>query len=295
MDISWEDARVFLAVAEQRSFSAAARHLGLGQPTISRRIAVLEETLGAALFWRGKAGAELTPEGARLLPAAQQMARWAAELGRLADGAAEAISGTVRIAAPPGIAVELLAPLAALARRELPGIRLEVYSSIEHVDLSRGSADLAIRTRRPTEPELAVLHETAVTLGVFASAAYAATLPERPEVADLEWVSLAFPYEHLPPRPMLERRIENFQPVFASDDYLALKSAVAAGLGAMVMDRAVVGIARPSPLVEVAVADLVLPTLAWYLVCAKSVRWVPRVRAVAELILAQLENPSFRP
>ena len=76
MDISWEDAQSFLAVAEQRSFSAAARHLQLGQPTISRRIADLEQRLGSRLFRRGKQGAVLTDSGARLLPAAEQMARW---------------------------------------------------------------------------------------------------------------------------------------------------------------------------------------------------------------------------
>ena len=79
MDISWEDAQTFLVVAEQHSFSGAARFLGLGQPTISRRIANIERRVGCQLFLRDKRGAELTSDGARLLPAAQQMARWAGE------------------------------------------------------------------------------------------------------------------------------------------------------------------------------------------------------------------------
>ena len=95
MNISWEDAQTFLAVAEKRSFSAAARALEVRQPTISRRIANLEERLGTQLFRRGKQGAALTDNGARLLPAAEQMARWAGEFGRLAAGAQEVCLGCV--------------------------------------------------------------------------------------------------------------------------------------------------------------------------------------------------------
>jgi len=292
MDISWLDAQTFLAVAESRSFSAAARALDLGQPTISRRIAGLEERMGCQLFRRGKRGAELTEDGARLLPAAEQMARWATEFDRLARGAEAAVAGTVRIAAPPALAVDFLAPFAGTVRKRLPDVRIEVLAGIEHVDLNRGTVDLAIRTRPPREPELESLLHIDVPLAVYGSRSYVDRLPGRPAtLADLDWITWASPFAHVPPRPMLERVVPDFEPVFASDDYLVQRSALSAGLGAMMLERPFPGVAAfagSADLVEIDVG-ITLPPGALHLVCAKSMRNVPRVRAVVRLLEAELD------
>jgi DNA-binding transcriptional LysR family regulator len=300
MNTSWEDAQTFLAVAEQHSFSAASAFLGVGQPTISRRIAALEGRLECQLFTRGKRGTELTDAGARLLPAAEQMARWAGEFGRLAQGAEENLSGTVRIAAPPGLAVEMLAPLAAIAREQLPEIRLEVLASVDYIDLSRGGADLAIRTRETHEPELATIHSAEFEIGVFASAEYKERLVDRLAAAgrlestfrieDLDWITWSFPYEQVAPRPMLERAIPDFTPAFASDNYLVLKSALSSGLGVMVLEKqSSANLLGGAELVEIDLG-FSLPPSEYYLVCAKSMRFVPRVRAVTELLIERLHS-----
>lgn len=295
MNISWEDAQTFLAVAEARSFSRAASVLDLGQPTVSRRIASLEARLGSQLFRRGRQGTELTEAGARLLPAAEQMARWAGEFGRLARGAEEKPAGTVRIAAPPGVAVELLAPLAAVARERLPEIRLEVLASVDYVDLARGAADLAIRSRENREPELMTIHSAQLEIGVFATHDYHRRLTARLaasgrtgsvfRIQDLDWITWAFPYEGVAPRPMLERAIPNFEPAFASDNYLVLKSALMAGMGVTVLEKQSSPLGPPrTQLVELDLG-FELPRSDYHLVCAKSMRFVPRVRAVAELLM----------
>jgi DNA-binding transcriptional LysR family regulator len=299
MDISWEDAQTFLAVAEQRSFSAAARHLGVGQPTVSRRIADLETRLACSLFTRSKLGSELTEAGARLLPAAEQMARWAGEFTRLAEGAEDRPSGRVRIAAPPGLAVEVIAPMAAVVRSRWPEIRLEVLASVDYVDLPRGDADLAVRTRAPQGPELATLHGASLEIGIFATAEYVARLhtrlaredrdPATIGIADLDWITWSRPYEQVAPRPMLERAIPGFTPAFASDNYLVLKRALTAGLGVMPLEKRGVGRLPGPELVEVDVG-FDLPASEYFLVCAKSMRFVPRVRAIAELLTEYLER-----
>lgn len=300
MNTSWEDAETFLAVAEKHSFSSAAGLLGVGQPTISRRIAALEGRLGCQLFTRGKRGTELTDAGARLLPAAEQMARWAGEFRRLAQGAEERPTGTVRIAAPPGLAVEVLAPLAAIARDRLPEIRLEVLASVDYIDLSRGGADLAIRTRETHEPELTTIHRIEFEIGLFATVEYKTRLVDRLGAAgradstfrieDLDWITWSFPYEEVAPRPMLERAIPDFTPAFASDNYLVLKSALAAGMGVMVLEKH--PSANPLASAQLVEIDLgfSLPSSAYYLICAKSMRWVPRVRAVTDLLIEQLRG-----
>ena len=87
-----------------------------------------------------------------------------------------------------------------------------------------------------------------------------------------------------------------FAPVFASDDYLVQRSALAAGLGAMILEQPLPGEAFPPPGSELCAIDvgLRLPPAELHLVCAKSVRFVPRVRAVVALLLEALEQKRSR-
>src|SRR4051812_50216838 len=94
MDITWDDVRIFLAVAEAGSVSGAARQLKFGQPTISRRLAEMEQAIGSRLFARGVGGATLTGAGERLLAPAKNMAGWAGEGARAARA---------QDAVPPGV------------------------------------------------------------------------------------------------------------------------------------------------------------------------------------------------
>ena len=119
MDISWDDMRVFLAVAEAGSLSAAARRLKMTQPTVSRRVADLEANVGEPIFVRAADGVSLTSYGERLVEPAKRMAEHAAELTRAAERAESEPQGIVRITAAPGIAFEVGAPFAAWLRGKL--------------------------------------------------------------------------------------------------------------------------------------------------------------------------------
>ncbi len=285
--LSWEDAQTFLAVIEYRSFSKAALSLGVGQPTISRRIKNLEHLLSDQLFIRGKHGAEPTEAANHLRPAAEQMAKWATEFSRLARQAENEISGLVRIAAPPGVSVEQLAPFAYLLRTKEPGIRLEILSSVDHVDLTRGVADIALRSQEPKEPELCCLHVVNAEQGIYAAKEYADTIQQPCSWADLDWVTWTGQYRHVPPRPLLERIIPDFTPIFSSDDYLVQKSAVSKGLGAMILSKPI-GFERSS-LVRIDIG-VELPVRKFYIVCAKSMLQVPRVKRVAEHLIEALSS-----
>ncbi|HMR74923.1 MAG TPA: LysR family transcriptional regulator, partial [Polyangiaceae bacterium] len=151
MHIPWDDIQLFLAVAEGGSLSAAARKLGVGQPTVSRRIAALEAQLSERLFERSADGTTLTAAAEQLLAPARRMAESAGELMRGAERGDAAPQGVVRLTAPPGIAFDFVAPFAASLRSRLPAVRLEVRSSIQYLDLSRREADLALRMRPAEE------------------------------------------------------------------------------------------------------------------------------------------------
>ena len=283
--ISWEDAQTFLAVVESGSFSAAARLLHLGQPTISRRIKNLEQRLSQQLFVRGKHGATRTTAADRLLLAAEQMAKWAAEFDHATQGAEDLVAGIVKIAAPPGVAVEQLAPLSAVLAAQLPEVRLEILSGVDHVDLTRGTADIAIRTQFPNEPELIALHEFQSQPAVYGAPAYVTKLKLPCDWQDLDWVTWAGKYRDISPRPMLQKLIPQFQPVLASDDYLVQKAAVKAGIGVMICSPP--GDLEADALIAVDIG-VSLPVSPFFIVCARSMQHVPRVKRVVELMVANL-------
>jgi DNA-binding transcriptional LysR family regulator len=287
---SWEDVRLFLAVVDSGSFTGAARQLRIGQPTISRRMATLEEELAEPLFLRGVAGAALTTAGERLLPAARRMAESAGELGRLIAGGESRPEGVVRIAAPPGFAWEFLAPFARHVAKVEPGLRLQILSSVEYLDLARGDADLAIRGRKPNQRDLVWRVGLEVQAAAYATKEYVARLPRRYGMADVGWISWAPPYTQLAPQPQLEAAIPGFRPVFTSDSYLIQRQAAESGVGAMILSKATHPFMPRSALIEL---DLDLGPEAkgaLYLVCARSALAVPRVRAVVALLEAEFRR-----
>ncbi|QIE55252.1 LysR family transcriptional regulator [Pikeienuella piscinae] len=108
---NWDDLRIFRAVAERRGFIAAARMLGISRHVIRRRVGALEGVLGARLLERRGRWLRLTEAGRDALDHADEMAAvWDAALLGVAGPSGEA--GSVRIAAPEGLASWLLAPFA---------------------------------------------------------------------------------------------------------------------------------------------------------------------------------------
>lgn len=135
MRLKWDDIQSFLRVAREGSLTLAAEHLGISQPTLTRRIADIEAVAGRRLFQRGPQGMTLTEFGRKLVP---QAVRAEAEFARFQR---ELVSRDtvdlyrVAVKASEGVATFLLAPLVSgaaygpmgsVARREsirLPPIR----------------------------------------------------------------------------------------------------------------------------------------------------------------------------
>ncbi|MEO0497333.1 MAG: LysR family transcriptional regulator [Pseudomonadota bacterium] len=153
-DFDWNQMRAFLATAETGSFSAAARALGLTQPSISRQVAALEARLGVTLFQRIGKSLVISETGLALLDDARAMGGAADRLALVSTGRSDAVEGLVSISANEAVAVHLLPPILVDLRRKAPELRIEVICSSALSDLRRGEADIAIRHVRPEEPEL---------------------------------------------------------------------------------------------------------------------------------------------
>jgi DNA-binding transcriptional LysR family regulator len=194
VDVEWSDVRLFLAIAELGSLSEAARRLQVGQPTVSRRLAELEERVGYQLFHRGVSGAALTSRGERWLEPARRMAEWAGELDRAAEGAGASPRGVVRITAPPGVAFDFVAPFAAWLRTRLPDVQLQVLSRVEYLDLGRREADLALRTRAPSQRDLTTVASIEHQNDAFVANSYRKRLGRFSSPAEIDWIGWAPPF-----------------------------------------------------------------------------------------------------
>jgi len=164
--VDWTLWRSFLAVADTGSLSAAARRLGLTQPTLGRHIEALETAIGQPLFLRAPHGMMPTPAAQALMPEAQTMAHAAASLERRAASSGE-FRGTVRIAASHVVGAEVLPRLLAPLLDQHPGLAIELDLSNDPADLGRHAADLAIRMTRPGQSSLIARKLADVRLGLF--------------------------------------------------------------------------------------------------------------------------------
>lgn len=167
----WNRARAFLVTAEEGSLSAAARALGVAQPTLSRQVAALERELGVALFERVGKGLALTETGLELLEHARTMGEAATRFSLAASGRAQSIEGTVRLSASEAFAAFILPPVLAALRRAAPGIEIELDASNTVTDLRRREADIALRNAQPTDPDLIARKLTDAAARLYATPA----------------------------------------------------------------------------------------------------------------------------
>ncbi|MDU8928465.1 LysR family transcriptional regulator [Alisedimentitalea sp. MJ-SS2] len=174
MDFDWNQLRGFLATAEEGSLSAAARVLGLTQPTLGRQVTALEEALGVALFERVGRGLVLTLSGRELLPHARAMGEAAARVSLAAAGQAQAIEGKITLTASDMFSAHFLPPVLSRLREVAPRLELEVVATNDIRDILRREADIAIRHLRPTEPDLIARLVREATAHFYASAGYIA-------------------------------------------------------------------------------------------------------------------------
>ena len=180
--IDWNQIRAFHATAVAGSLSAAARRLGLTQPTLSRQVVALEVDLGVALFERRGRKLVLTQTGMELLDHIRIMGDAADTLVLAASGREQEIGGRVCISATDISAAHLLPEIVARIRSEAPQITISIVASNEFSDLHRREADIAIRHVRPDRPGLVGQYIRDTEAGFYASGEWVARngLPEGP-------------------------------------------------------------------------------------------------------------------
>lgn len=179
-----ETLRVFLAVAEQRGFAAAARQLGMTPASVTRAVAALEDRLGVQLLLRTTRQVSLTSAGAvyaaRVAPLVEGIAQAASET-REAQGLT---SGLIRVSAPMSLGLKVLPSVLSQFATLHPQTHVALTLSDSFVDIVEEDYDLAIRVSGPPSDKSTIWRKVCkLPRLLVASAEYIARhgVPEKPE------------------------------------------------------------------------------------------------------------------
>jgi DNA-binding transcriptional LysR family regulator len=170
--MDWDKLKVFHAAAEAGSFTHAGEQLGLSQSAVSRQVSALEQELGVSLFHRHARGLILTEQGELLHRTAHEVfMKLEAARAKLTDSR-ERPHGDLRVTTTPGIGVHWLTPRLGEFVELYPDIHLTLITTDEELDLAMREADVAIRLRQPTQPDLIQRKLFSVRSHAYASPEY---------------------------------------------------------------------------------------------------------------------------
>ena len=148
-----QNLRAFLLVAESGSFSAAAEKLHLTQPAVSKRVALLEEQLGAGLFDRIGRQVSLTEAGRALLPHASAVQRELLAAEQSVRDLAGTVAGNLRLATSHHIGLHRLPPVLSRFKNSCPEVHIDIEfmdSEQAYEQIMKGAIELAVVTLAPS-------------------------------------------------------------------------------------------------------------------------------------------------
>jgi DNA-binding transcriptional LysR family regulator len=235
--MEWDDFKHFLAVARLGSLSDAARALKSSPATVGRRIAALEERLGARLFDRRQTGYSLTESGEAIRLKAEDVEEAVLSVEREAFGRDLRATGKVRVATAEDIATFMIAPHLTEFRRSYPGIVLELVAGWDVVSLTRREADIAIRTVRPTQGDVVIRQAGVWNCAMYVSKRYAAKHTLKPDMTDFRNIDLISWTEESTFRggDWFDDHARGAPVVFAANSRHIQYAACKAGLGAAIL------------------------------------------------------------
>ncbi|NUU03639.1 LysR family transcriptional regulator [Herbaspirillum robiniae] len=284
----WDDLQAFLAVVRAGRLTVAARKLGVDHSTLSRRIAGLEQAIGATLFDRRSAGYALTAEGERLVPDAEAMESLAIRIRSRQDDAAQGLAGSVRIGTPEAWGTYFMARELRELVRLHPELEVELVANPRMFSLSKREADIAVSMTRPEQGRLIARRLNDYELGLYAARAY---LDEHGPVVgrrDLERHRLVGYIEDLRWSPELDYLGEissSLTPQIRISNVISQVQAVAAGVGVGVLPCF---LARREPGLIRLLPDEIRMTRAYWLLTHADARDLLRVQVVADFIVSRL-------
>ncbi|MDB5512661.1 MAG: LysR family transcriptional regulator [Enterovirga sp.] len=296
--MDWDKIRIFYTVAEAGSFTRAGDELGLSQSAVSRQVSALEREIKAPLFHRHARGLILTEQGDLLFRAARDMRLRLENTRARLEETSERPSGELKITTTVGLGSLWLMQRIGEFLDTYPDVRVSMILTNEELDLAMREADVALRLRRPAQPDLIQRRLFTVHFHVYASTDYIKRFGEPKTTDDLDehrllsfggdapayllsmhWLA-TIGRDGKEPRPY--HMIVNNIP--------ALRSAVETSAGIAVLpDYAVDGNNHLTRVLR----DVDMPALDTYLVYAEEMRNVARVQAFRDFLVAKAQRWNY--
>lgn len=289
VNFDWNRARAFLVTAEEGSLSAAARALGVAQPTLGRQVSALERELNIILFQRVARGLELTASGLELLEHVRKMGEAASNVSLTAFGQSQSIEGTIRISASETYAAMLLPKIIAKIRKMEPLIKIEIIAANTTSDLRRREADIAIRNYRPTEPDLIAKKIRDVPARLYATQQYLASIgnPRHPQdCSKADFINLSNDNLLMDTLNGLGFTLTPKNFPISTENFLVNWECVKQGLGVGILDG---NIGDREQLVVRALADFKPLVFPIWLVAHRELSTSRRIRTVFDILASELD------
>jgi len=286
----WNRARAFLVTAEEGSLSAAARALGMTQPTLSRQVDALEDELSLVLFERAGRGLILTPSGLELLEHVRGMGEAASRVSRAASGQSQSIDGPICIAASEVYSALVLPPIIQKLRQEYPGISIEIVASNASSDLLRREADIAIRHVASSQPDLITRKIRDDEVFFYSAHSYRASIGNPQSFAELKDADfLAFANNDALVNVLIALGLNVTERTFPiiCDNHIAQWQLVKQGVGIGGITR---NIGDAEPLVCRVIPDMPPIIVPMWLATHRELNTSRRVRTVFDFLAAELSR-----
>ena len=295
------DVLAFVRVVETGAFARAAERMDLSKSILSRRVARLEEQLGAKLLTRTAQGAQPTDIGQLYYARASNIL---AELEAAEEVVADAvtqIAGTIRITAPLTFGTQHLAPALADFARMHPKVELDISLNDRTVDLLAGGYDMAVRIGN-LQDSMLIARKIAPVRGVVVASPNYLDERGRPEhPRDLAEHDLLF-YANIPTYEQWRFRIgDGWEHVkgharFRADNGEMLREAACAGLGIVILPSFIASHAIQAGELEVLLRDFPLEEVGLHLVMPPGRASTARIRALIDFLSQRFgPEPSWDP
>jgi DNA-binding transcriptional LysR family regulator len=283
--LSWDDLHLFLAVARARNLSAAAKALGVSQPTMGRRLAAFEQRLGTRLLRRTPAGYVPTAAGSEVLRHVESMDASALTVERIARGRDEGLAGTVRVTSTEWFGRQVLAPLFARFGAEHPNLAVELVTDLRLFSLANREAEIAVRLGTFAQRDVVRRKLARVAFGLYAEAGYLA----RHGVPDFarggEGHALVVMSEPFPDTAWLQRVAPRARVAFRTNSRDAQAAVAAAGAGLVTLPRFLGDALEPLRRVD---GPSEVPDRTAWIGVHRDTRGTPRVRALVEFLAVEV-------
>ncbi|WP_108892782.1 LysR family transcriptional regulator [Palleronia abyssalis] len=292
--MDWDKLRVFHAVAEAGSLTAAGEALHLSQSAVSRQIRALEESLETVLFHRHARGLILTEQGELLHDATQAMyRRLDTAAARIRDSRDE-VFGELRVTTTTGFGTLWLTPRLSKLYAKYPNLKIDLMLEERVLDLPMREADVAIRMKEPSQADLVRKRLNTVRMRLYATPAYLEQAGRPETVEDLSnhrLISQAVTAHQVSSGQTL---IESLHAVgipstLTVNNYFGVLQGVLSGLG--------IGVLPDYLLADFAHMERVLPhvesaQIPVYLAYPEELRHSQRIAAFREFILEELSETA---